>query len=117
MNSGGPAYSFGGNFEGEKIVEARFKKVDDNWVMQISFDGGAWSELRLSGEFAEYLSNPPSSFWTSNLNSKEQAVFAPGERIFLLKRRTPETMELPGVGMASGEASGPAHGVALWIEQ
>jgi hypothetical protein len=85
--------------------------------LQMSFDGGGWSDLRLDESFAEYLSNPRGgAFWTSNLNKNEQSVFAPDERIFLLKRRRPDVTEVNG-GTSSRDPIGPAPGVALWIEQ
>jgi hypothetical protein len=90
MNFGPGGYlsSFAGIFNGETIIEARLKQVDGKWTMQISFDGGGWSDLRLDETFAEYLSNGRGgAFWTSNLNKNEQSAFALDERVFLLKRR------------------------------
>ena len=115
---GGYLVSMGGTFHGEKIIQARLKEIDGKWVLQTSVDGGRWSDIRLDGEFAEYLSNPRGGeFWTSNLNSNEQTAFATGERIFLLKRRRPEVTEMPDGGTLSREPPGPAPGVAVWIQQ
>ena len=100
------------------IVEARFKQVNDEWTVQISFDGRGWSDLRLDEDFAEYLSNPRGgAFWMSNFNPGEQKTYSSDERIFLLKRRRPNITDLPEGGTSSSEPNGPAPGVALWIEK
>jgi hypothetical protein len=117
LGPGGFLTSMGGNFEGEAVIEARFKQVDGTWTLQISLNGGAWSDMRLDKDFAEYLSNGRGgAFWTSNLNKKEQTSFSPDERVFLLKRRKAEVTETQA-GILSREPDGPAPGVALWIEQ
>jgi hypothetical protein len=115
---GGFSNTFAGNFKGEMIVEARLKQLDGKWIMQISFGGGGWSDLRLDERFAEYLSNPRGggAFWMSNLKKNEQSAFAPDERIFLLKWRKSDVTEVPGGGISSRDPAGPAPGVALWIE-
>jgi hypothetical protein len=119
LNSGteGSAMSFAGVFDGEQTIEARLKPTEGEWRLEISVGGRGWSYLRLDKDFAQYLSTPPGNvFLNSNLKLKEQTVFAPDERIFLLKVRKLEVTTMPGVGTAVGEANGPAPGVAMWIE-
>jgi hypothetical protein len=119
MNPGPGAisYSFGGPFEGETIIEMRLKQDGGKWTMQVNFDGSGWSNLRLDDSFAEYLSNPNgAAYWNSSLNANDQSDFTARERIFLLKRRRPQVMKALGGGSTSGEAFGPAPGLALWIE-
>jgi hypothetical protein len=116
IGPGGFLTSMGGNFEGESVIEARFKQSDGTWTLQISINGGGWSDMRLDKDFAAYLSNPRGAlFWTSNFNKKEQSTFSADERVFLLKRRKPEVTDIQG-GILSREPDGPAPGVALWIE-
>jgi hypothetical protein len=116
LGPGGFISSFAG-FNGERVVEARFKQADGKWTMQTSFDGGRWGDLQLDESFEEYLSNSRGgAFWKSNLNKNEQLTFAPDERIFLLKWRKAEVTEVSG-GTLSREPAGPAPGVAIWIEQ
>jgi hypothetical protein len=111
-------YSFSGPFREEKVIEARFKQLDDKWVMQINFDGAGWRDLQLDKDFAEYLSNARSIlFPTSNLNSDEQMVFEPGERMFLIKCREMAVSKQPGGGAINSHIRGPAPGIALWIEE
>jgi hypothetical protein len=119
MNPGPGAlsYTFGGPFEGETIIEARLVENVGKWTMEVSFDGMGWSNLRLDESFAEFLSNPRgAAFWSSNLNANSQTTFPTRERVFLLKRRKPKITQAPGGGTLSGEAAGPAPGVALWIQ-
>jgi hypothetical protein len=109
-------YRFGMTSE-EKIIEARFKQLGDKWVMQINFGGAGWRDLQLDKDFAEYLSKAHSMvFPTSNLNSEEQTVFAPGERMFLIKCREMAISTPPSGGVINSHIKGPAPGVALWIE-
>jgi hypothetical protein len=114
---GGFLTLMGGDLQGEAVFEARFKQADGTWTLQTSVNGRAWSDMRLDKDFAAYLSDGRGgSFWTSNLNKKDQSTFSLDERVFLLKRRKAEVTEMQG-GTLSREPDGPAPGVALWIAQ
>jgi hypothetical protein len=111
-------YSFSGGFREEKVIEARFKQLAGKWVMQINFDEGGWRDLELDKDFAEYLSNARSNlFPSSNLNARKQTVFAPGERMFLIKCREMNRSASPSGGVINRHIKGPAPGVALWFEK
>jgi hypothetical protein len=111
-------YSFGGSFLEEKVIEARFKQLDDKWVLQVNFGGGGWRDLQVDKDFAQYLSNARGIlFPTSNLNSDEQTMLDAGERMFLIKCRKMNATASPSGGVTNSHIKGPAPGVALWIEE
>jgi len=112
----------GSDFTGEFIIECRAFEKDNQWTMQTRYTRRSGTAT-ISGGGGTTINQPDNWFsagrgrvTASDTSVTVQKEFELDEPLLLLHVERMVITEVPGGGYASQSATGPADGVAVWIE-